>query len=169
MKSELPVFGSTDELILGILRRWFKDHPEIHIGSLFSTDMHPPFIIARRDDSGTPGSSHDENHLRAVLVSISVVTEGLEAERDGEYLQEAIHHAIQTAVREQWVIPGHGSISRVKTRSPYARKSDWQSSTNLVQYASLPKEWVRMEAVWLFMLRPPRPGTNENPFISPAK
>lgn len=153
-----------------IMRRYFVDHPEIHIGTLFSKDMKPPIIIARRDPkNGAPGTTKDEANLRPALVTISCITEGLEAEAKGEQIMEAIHHALLMAVREQWVVQGHGSISEIRNRSPYSRKSDWQSSTGIVQYASLPKEYVRMEAVYLLMLRPPRPSTITNPYIPLAK
>lgn len=166
----IPVFGSTDMILMGILRRWFAAHPEIHIGTLFSKDMQPPIIIARRDPkSGAPGTTSDDANLRPTLVTISAITEGLEAENQGEQIMEAVHNALLTAVKEQWVIQGHGSISSIKNRSPYSRKSDWQSSTGIVQYASLPKEYVRMESVYLLMLRPPRPSTITNPYIPSAK
>lgn len=167
-KHPLPVFGDTDMLLMGIFRRYFRGQ-DIHIGTLFAEDMKPPILIARRDPKDSaPGVTDDEGHVRPIIVAISVITDGLEAEATASQLQEAVHHALMRAVREQWVVQGEGSIAKIANRSPYSRKSDWQSSTGVVQYASLPKEYARYESVYLLHLRPPRPSTIHNPFISPV-
>lgn len=169
--SPLPVFGSTDLLLMGILRPFFEG-TGVHVGTLFAKDMVPPLVIARRDrKSGTTiAASRDEHGLRPVLVAVSTISAGLEAEASNEHLQEAVHHAIMMAVRNQTVIPGVGHIAAVQNSSPYSRASDRQSSTGAVQYAQLPKEWTRYEAIYRLMLRPLAvQSQTKNPYITPLE
>ena len=165
----MPIFGSADELMLGIFRRFFGDQ-SIHIGTLFSEDLTPPLIIARRERrSGTISTkTNDDRFLQPAIIAVNTITAGLDADEAGEELQEACRLAIRQAHLEQWTFPDAGHIASVENSTLATRVSDWATSTGVVQYASLPKGWVRYEAIYRVLIRPPAQGTITNRFISPT-
>ena len=163
----IPIFGSTDELLLGILTRFFEGQG-IHIGTLFSEEMTPPAIIARaeRRSGDIAGVVTDDRHLHSVILSVSTITSGVDADEMGEELQEAVRIALRQAQLEQIVIPNGGSIARLTIASAPVRVSDYATSTGIVQYASLPAGQVRYESVWKAILRPPALSTVTNRFLT---
>lgn len=169
MQVNIPVFGSVDEMVLGIFRRFFEGQ-DVHIGTLYSEDLKPPIIITRRERrSGTVMTkTADDRFLRPAIFSVQTITSGVDADEIGEELQEACHLAIRTAQQEQWVIPDAGVLSVVENSSTPSRVADWATSTGVVQYASLPKGWVRYEAIYRVLYRPPAQSTITNRFLTPG-
>lgn len=170
MTATIPIFGSADELMLGILRPFFAGK-EVHVGSLFSSGLEPPIVIVRRERrSGTQGlSASDDRFIQPVVISINTITAGVDADEIGEELQEACRIAIRQAVINQTVVPGAGHITRLENAITPSRVSDWATSTGVVQYASLPKGWVRYESVYRLIVSPPKQALVNNRFVTPGQ
>ncbi len=171
--AKFPVFGSVNDLMTGVMRAYFAGQ-DIHIGTLLSeglTDDHRPVIIARRDrrSGADAGRSGDDRFVRSTIVAVETLTYGADADDDGEMLQEAAWRALRWAQQTQIVIPDGGSISEIENRTEPARVSDWATSTGVVQYASLPKGWVRYESIYRLIIRPPIQANVINPFVSFAE
>lgn len=162
----LPVFGSAEELVLGVLRKFFEGKG-VHVGTLYSPGLEPPIVMVRRERrSGSVGlRGYDDRHLQSAIVSINTITSGIDADELCEELQEACRLAIRQAQQNQTVIPGAGHISLIESSIMPSRVSDWATSSGVVQYASLPKGWVRYEAVYLLLVRPPDQSLVNNRFI----
>jgi hypothetical protein len=166
-----PDFAPIEDLLLGIFHRWF-DGMGIHVASQFSEEMPIPAVIARADlRSGMQAfhSGSDDRFTRAVPVSISVFSNGpagngLDADKTAAQLGESVTLCLRTAYMEQWVVSHAGHITALDQASIFVRKTDWQTSTNVVQYASLPEGLVRYESIYRIMFRPPVEGSN-NPFL----
>lgn len=169
MRTQVPIFGSADELMLGILRPFFEGKG-VHIGTLFSEGLNPPIIIVRRERrSGTVGLDvSDDRFVQPAIVSVNTITAGIDADEEGEELQEACRVAIRMAQLNQLVIPGAGYISRIENSVMPSRVSDWATSNGPVQYAALPKGLVRYESVYRLLLRPPSQSLVNNRYVSPA-
>lgn len=167
--TDLPIFGSGDELMAGIFRRYFARVPDVGVHYQYSEDLKPPFIVAKHErKSGTMGlPTEDDRFLRAMVFGVVTITSGPDADALGEQLQEACAQAIRTAHQEQWVIPNGGSISVVENSSLPTKVNDWATSTSVVQYASLPEGWARYESIYRLLVRPPRQDTITNPYIAP--
>ena len=164
----VPVFGSVDELLLGVLRRFFAENaPGVHIGTLVTPNMPLPAIVARSERrSGTIANKvTDDRFLRPAVISVKTFPAGVDADEAGEELQEAIHQAFRRAHDEQWVIPDAGVINTLDNSTVPSRVSDWATSTGVVQYAALPKGWVRYESIWRLLIRPPEQSTITNRFL----
>lgn len=166
----IPIFGSADELMLGILRPFFAGQ-EVHIGTLFASGLEPPVIIARRERrSGTQVIDvRDDRFVQAAVVSINTITAGIDADEIGEELQEACRIAIRQAVINQTVVPGAGHITRLENAIVPSRVADWATSTGVVQYSSLPKGWVRYESVYRLIIAPPSQELSTNRFVTPSQ
>lgn len=163
---QIPIFGSTDELLLSVFQEFFQGQ-EIHIGTLFSEDIQPPMIIARAERrSGTIGNVvSDDRYLHPVIISVSTITDGVDADEMGEELQEAVRIALRQAHLNQVVVPNGGSISQITNASMPVRVSDYATSTGIVQYAGLPAGQVRYESIWRLILRSPPQSTITNRFL----
>jgi hypothetical protein len=161
----LPVFGSTDGLLMAIFREFFAGQA-IDIGTLFTEGVSTPAIIARRERRSGNGERHsgDDRYIEPAVVSINTLTSGLEAENDGAALQEMCRIALMQSQLEQKAYPGLGHISTIENSTAASRVSDWATSTGIVQYATLPKGVVRFESVFRLLIRPPVTGSVNNPF-----
>ena len=161
-----PVFGSSEELLLGILRKFFEGK-NVHVGTLFSPGLEPPFVIVRRERrSGSVGlRDYDDRFLQTAIISINTVSNGVDADELSEELQEACRLAIRQAQQDQLTVPGAGHIASVQSSIAPSRVSDWATSTGVVQYQSLPKGWVRYESVYLLLVRPPDQTLVNNRYI----
>lgn len=170
MTDKLPLHAPSDDLTLGVFRRYFGSIPDLHIGTLFSVDMPMPAVITYQERrSGTVSHGvKDDRFLTAPVVAVNTLTAGINADVLGAQLQEACRQAIRTAQQEQWVIPGGGSISVMENSTEPSRVSDWATSTGVVQYAALPNGAVRYEAIYRLIVRPPPRSTTSNPFIPSA-
>lgn len=165
MTIDMPVFGSTNRLLMAVFNDFFAGQ-DIQIRTLYSEGMSTPAIIARGERrSGTIApQSHDERYLKPVVVSVNTLTSGLEAESDGEALQEMVRIAITQAQLRQTVFPGVGHISKIENSTVASSASDWATSTGITQYAQLPKGVVRWESVFRLLIRPPVSGSVNNRF-----
>lgn len=161
----MPVFGSTNRLLMAIFREFFAGQ-DIHIGTLYTEDMPTPAIVARaeRRSGSIAHKVTDETFLKPAIVSVNTFTSGLEAESDAEALQEMVRIAITQAQREQRVYPGVGHISLIENSTAASQASDWATSTGIVQYATLPKGVIRWESVFRLLIRPPVTGSVNNRF-----
>lgn len=166
-EAQIPVYGSTDELLLHLLQDFFEGQG-IHIGTLFSEEINPPMIIARaeRRSGAIAQAVSDDRFLHTAIVSISTITSGVDADEIGEELQEAIRVCMRQAQRNQIVVPNGGHIAAIANSSSPSRVSDFATSTGIVQYASLPSGWVRWESLWQLILRNPPQSTITNRFLT---
>lgn len=168
--SDEPIFGSINNLLMGVLRGYFAGQ-DIHIGTTLSEgilDEGRPIIVARRNRRASDmASTKDDRFTRSLVVGVETLTYGADADELGEQLQEACARALTQAQRSQIVIPDGGSLSEIRNNTDPSRASDWATSTGVVQYASLPKGWIRYESLWQLVVRPPVQGTVTNPFIRP--
>lgn len=164
-KITLPVFGSTDGLLMAIFREFFAGQ-DIRVGTLYTEDMPTPALIARRERRSGNGEarSADDRWLEPAIVSVNTLTSGLEAERDGAALQEMCRIALRQSQLAQKAYPGLGHISAIENSTAASRVSDWATSTGVVQYATLPKGVVRYESVFRLLIRPPVTGSVNNRF-----
>jgi hypothetical protein len=164
---QIPIFGSTDELLLKILQDFFEGQ-SVHIGTLYSEEIEPPMILARaeRRSGGIADNVGDERFLHPVLVSVSTIASGIDADEIAEELQEAVRICLHQAQINQTVVPNGGVINRIANASSPSRVSDYATSTGIVQYASLPAGWVRFESIWRLILRSPPQSTITNRFLT---
>ena len=165
----LPVFGPIEDLALGILRPYFEG-TDVHVASTFVEGLPLPVVVARQDKkSGSMTHfSRDARFMRTALLSIDTICEGVDADQDASYLQEAVTHAIIQAWKNQTVVPGVGYISQIENIGNASRASDWATSTGVVQYASLPQGAVRYDSTMRLYIRPDRNqdlAKDINPFV----
>lgn len=165
-ETSTPYFGSVDELVRQVFAKFFESQEDVHVYSVFSENMQTPAIIARRDrKSGTLAlSTRDDRFMQSAIIMVSTITEGPDADEMGEELQEMCRYALRQAHQLQVSIPGCGSIAVISESVHPAKVSDWQTSTSVVQYASLPKNAVRYEAIYRLLIRPPAQDTITNRF-----
>lgn len=153
-----------------MLHKFFDRHniSGVHVGTLVTANMPMPAIVARRERrSGTiANKTSDDRFLRPSVVSINTFTSGIDADEEGEELHEAVQLALRTAQIEQWVIPDAGVINQLENSTTPSRVADWATSTGVVQYASLPKGWVRYESIYRLLIRPPHQDTITNRFLA---
>lgn len=165
--SSLPVFGPSEDLMLGILRPHFE-HQGVTVATQFSKNMQLPAIVARQDrKSGTAThTSQDPRFLAPSLISIDTLCDGPDADEMSAHLQEAVRLVVYNAWAKQVVIPGVGYISRINNSGNAYRASDWATSTGVVQYAALPHGVVRYERMYHLYVRPDQNQERTfNPFV----
>lgn len=160
-----PHFGSVDELVREILTQFFVGQ-DVHVYTTFSENMQTPAIIARRDrKSGTLAlASRDDRFMQSSIIMVSTLTEGPDADEMGEELQEMCRYALRQAQQMQVSVPGCGSIAVMQESIHPSKVSDWQTSSSVVQYASLPKNAARYETIFRLLVRPPNQDTITNRF-----
>lgn len=161
-----PFFGSVDELIRKVFEGFFAGQ-DVHIYTQFDENMQTPAIVARRDRrSGTLAlATRDDRFMESAIVMISTITEGPDADEQGEELSEMCRYALRQAQQLQLEFPGSGSIAVMAVSTHPAKVSDWQTSTSVVQYTSLPKNAVRYELIVRVLVRPPNQSTVTNRFM----
>ena len=160
-----PHFGSVDELVREILTKFFLNQP-VYVYTTFQENMQTPAIIARRDrKSGTMAlATKDDRFMQSAIIMVSTITEGPDADEMGEELQEMCRYALRQAQQMQVSIPGCGSIAVLQESIHPSKVADWQTSTSVVQYASLPKNAARYETIFRILVRPPNQDTITNRF-----
>lgn len=160
----LPEFGAVEDLIQGVLLRYFRG--TIPVKTMYDGTGPTPMIVSRaqRRAGVFTGMGQSKYNRRRVL-EIEAFTSGLEADADGAYLLEACEHALILARDEQWVVPGVGYLQAFQIMSPATRVADWATATSVVQYASLPKGWVRHEMIVRVRYGPDVGRASGNPFI----
>ena len=161
-----PFFGSVDDLVRKIFEGFFAGQ-DVHIYTTFGENMQTPAIIARRDRrSGTLAlATKDDRFMESAIIMISTITDGPDADAQGEELAEMCRYALRQAQQMQLSIPGCGSIAVMQVSTHPAKVSDWQTSTSVVQYASLPKSAARYEIIVRLLVRPPNQETITNRFM----
>lgn len=160
-----PYFGSVDELLREIFTQFFAGQ-EVHVYTTFQENMQTPAIIARRDrKSGTLAlATKDDRFLQSAIVMVSTITDGPDADEMGEELMEMCRYALRQAQQLQVSVPGCGSIAVFEESIHSSKVADWQTSSSVVQYASLPKNAVRYEIAARLLIRPPAQETITNRF-----
>ena len=160
-----PYFGSVDELLREIFTQFFAGQ-EVHVYTTFQENMQTPAIIARRDrKSGTLAlATKDDRFLQSAIVMVSTITEGPDADEMGEELMEMCRYALRQAQQLQVSVPGCGPIAVFEESIHSSKVADWQTSSSVVQYASLPKNAVRYEIAARLLIRPPAQQTLTNRF-----
>lgn len=163
-KSMFPVFGAAEALMLGILRPIFGPMG-VTVVDQHSEDIDTPLIIARssRAQGADANIPDDSRFIRSTRMAVSVIMVGPNADSHCAQLMEAVQHALFNAWWEQTTISGVGCISAIDNFSEPVRVSDFQTATNIVQYASLPKGHVRYEQNFNIILRPD--DKHHNPYI----
>jgi hypothetical protein len=102
--------------------------------------------------------------MMPAIVQVSVLCEGVDADEMAEELSEMCRYALRRAQQRQISYPGCGSIAAIEESTHPSKVADWQTSTSVVQYASLPKSTTRVEAIYRILVRPPHPDTITNRF-----
>lgn len=165
MYEPTPHFGSVDELMREIFEKFFQGQ-DVYVYTTFQENMKTPAIIARRDrKSGTLAlATKDDRFMQSAIVMVSTITDGPDADEMGEELQEMCRYALRQAQQMQVSVPGCGSIAVMEESMHPSKVADWQTSTSVVQYASLPKNAARYETVFRLLIRPPAQDTITNRF-----
>jgi hypothetical protein len=160
-----PYFGSVDELLREIFTQFFAGQ-DVYVYTTFRENMQTPAIIARRDrKSGTLAlATRDDRFMQSAIVMVSTITDGPDADEMGEELMEMCRYALRQAQQLQVSVPGCGSIAVFEESIHSSKVSDWQTSSSVVQYASLPKNAVRYEIAARLLIRPPAQDTITNRF-----
>lgn len=169
MSLDIPVHSPVEDLLLAVFNDYF-DGKGVHVGTTYSEDNAPPMVMSREKRHAFGRTSQvDERFLRPAMVVVNTITAGVNADAEGSQLQEACRHALMSAWLDNKIYPGLASISRVETGTYPSLVADWDTSTGVVQYAALPQGWVRYEAIYRLLLRPPTQSTIINPFITPGQ
>ncbi len=160
-----PYFGSVDTLVRKVFEGFFAGQ-DVHIYTSFSEHMQTPAIVARRDRrSGTLAmATRDDRFMESAILMVTTITSGPDADEMGEELSEMCRHALRQAQQLQLEIPGCGTLAAIEVSTHPARVSDWQTSTSVVQYTSLPKGATRYEFIVRALVRPPDQSTITNRF-----
>lgn len=162
-----PDFGPIEDLVNGIFARYFVTHPEVTVTTSLYEGMQLPVVFARADRRSGVTAFHsgtDDRFMKAAVIAVSSICDGINADEEASHLNEACRLALNQAVAQQWVIPGAGHLVLVDNSTPATRAADWATSTAVVQYASLPAGLVRYEGIFRLLVRPPV-GGSRNPFL----
>lgn len=167
-----PVFGASEDLVLGLLRPYFTrlaeaGGPNVRVYTQYEDGMAMPCVLAinTRRTGIDAYAVKDEPYIRSVVLEVNVLTSGRNAERDAADLQEAVRHVFMDAQRRQVVVPNVGYISRLSSSIMATRQTDWATSSGPTQYAKLPHGATRYEARYRMLIRPP--STYDNQFLTP--
>lgn len=171
-KLRYPSFGTTEDLILGLLRPWFAaveaaGGPKVNIYTDYQEGMVPPFVLVMntRRTGIEAYATKEDNWARSAVLEVNTVCDGTEAERDAADLQESVRHCLIEAQANQTVVPNVGVINQITTPVMATRQTDWASASGPVQYAKLPHGQTRYEGRYRLIMRPP--STYENQFLAP--
>lgn len=162
---ELPIFSPIETLLLGILREHFVPMG-ITVADQHQEDVDLPVILVRSSRAGGANANipKDTRFIRSSRVTVSVITEGVDADSLAASLIQAAQQVLLMAWRKQQVIDGAGSISAIDQFSEPTRVTDVQSASNIVQYPSLARGQVRYEQQLNIIVRPDSLMHN-NPFL----
>lgn len=177
MGDPIPEYGPSEDLLLRILRSYFYEDPyrfdpppgsdAPNIGTLIPDDTRFPYILVRRDrrSGGQNITARNEKFIQSMVVTFETFCQGIEGDNDNTLIQEAIRHAVLTAVDGQAGWPDLGYLNRAAVWSQPARVSDHATSTGVVQYASLPQNVVRYESIYQMLVRPVEAHGTKNRFL----
>lgn len=164
IETHYPVFGSAEKIALTIFREQFEPMG-IKVADLHSKDIDTPLILVRssRASGATANIPDDSRFIRSIRLTVSAIMNGPNADDYCSKLLEACQHVVINAWHNQTVVPNAGSITHIDDFSEPTRVTDFQTATNIVQYASLPRGVVRYEQVFGLLIRPDT--THSNPFL----
>lgn len=150
-----PIFRPGEELVLGLLKPVFEPMGIVVVDQ-HTKDAPLPMILARTTrSSGMNGNiPGDSRFMRSLKLQITAIMDGVNADRRCAELLEAIQHVIINAWHNQTVVPGVGSIAHFDQFTEPSRVTDFQTATNIVQYASLPRGDARYEQTFNILVRP---------------
>ncbi|MDS2171611.1 hypothetical protein Q7C18_02765 [Nesterenkonia sp. CL21] len=161
-----PVFGALEDLILAVLRDYFKDRDDVHIYDRYSEGMDLPAVVPLSANRAgmVAYQTPEDSWARSGIIELNTFADGPNRDIVASQLQEACRHAIYEAFFKQTDYPGLGVINKV-SNSNYSRpEGDWATTTHAVQYARLPNSVTRYEARYRLLIRPSK--TYSNPFLS---
>lgn len=163
-----PVFAPAEEFFLPLLRDAFE-HQGIRVVDQHTKDTPLPMILVRssRQSGATGNLPDDPRFLRSLKLTVTAIMEGVDADSRCANLLEAVQHVIMNAWHNQTVIPGVGHIAHFDAFTEPSRVSDFQTATNIVQYASLPRGNARYEQVFNIFVRPDT-SYSRNEFLAEA-
>lgn len=164
-----PVFGTGEDLVLGLLKPVFEPMG-VTVFDQHTKDVSLPLLLARTTRaSGAAGNlPGDPRFLRSLKLQVTAIMDGVNADRRCSELLEAVQHVIFKAWHEGTVIPGAGHIAHFDSFTEPSRVTDFQTATNIVQYASLPRGDVRYEQTFNVLVRPDREYAG-NEFVKQLK
>lgn len=150
-----PVFGTGEDLILGLLKPVFEPMG-VTVFDQHVKDVSLPLILARTTRaSGRVGNLPDDpRFVRSLKLQVTAIMDGVNADRRCSELLEAVQHVIFKAWHEGTVVPGAGHIAHFDSFTEPSRVTDFQTATDIVQYASLPRGDVRYEQTFNVLVRP---------------
>lgn len=160
-----PMFGSAEDLFLGILRPLEDNVPNLKVragiqnGDYTADGFTTPYLLVHQDATAYASEQFggDHRYVRRAAVTVqSFAEDGDDGEGQArcEALQEIALQALMTAHRNQVVVPGVGVISKFVATSPYHPTADWATGSNVVRFANLPKGMYRYEATYGLLYRP---------------
>lgn len=166
VQAKYPIFRPGEELALGLLKPVFEPMGIVVVDQ-HTKDTPLPMILARTSrSSGMNGNiPGDSRFLRSLKLQITAIMDGVNADRRCAELLEAIQHVIFNAWHDQTVVPGVGSIAHFDQFTEPSRVTDFQTATNIVQYASLPRGDARYEQTFNILVRPD-PNSRSNEFVT---
>lgn len=153
--SQYPVFKPGEDLVLGLLKPVFEPMG-ITVYDQHTKDARLPILLARttRASGATGNLPGDPRFLRSLKLQVTAIMDGINADRRCAELLEAVQHVIIKAWHDGTVVPGVGHIAHFDSFTEPSRVSDFQTATNIVQYASLPRGDVRYEQTFNILVRP---------------
>lgn len=161
-----PTFAPGEELALGLFRPQFEPMG-IQVVDQHTKDFQLPLLITRatRSSGMTGNVPGDSRFIRSIKLQVTAIMDGINADGRCAKLLEAAQHVIFNAWHNQTVVPGVGSIAHFDNFTEPSRVSDFQTATNIVQYASLPRGDARYEQTFNILVRPDTSRGVENEFL----
>lgn len=165
-RSALPVFAPCEDLIVAVLQDYFAGK-FITVSSEFYEGMETPAVVVHQHSNTGDGSTYRSWRFTAnTVISIDVLTLGPDADQEAGQLHEAVRLALYESLFDSKVYPGLGHLTKVTHGTRPTRVNDWATSSGAVQYASLPNDAARHEAVYRIRYAPDADQSRvENPFV----
>lgn len=157
-----PVFGSVDRLVLGLLKPVFEPMGVVVTDQIVKDVSLPLLTVRSTRGTGANGNvPADSRFVRSSRVRVSAIFDGLNADSRCAELLEAVQQVLFMSWHDHVVVRGVGYISAFDNFTEPTRVTDFQTATNIVQYASLPRGYVRYEQVFNIIFRPDSSVHNE--------
>ena len=150
---EMIEFMPFEDMLLSLFRRGL---PSIKMHTLIppSDFLEFPFVLARRMQP-VGFWNGDPRFLDKGRVAVSVFAEDPNGENKAILISEAIRVMFAKATKERWKFPGISSIVNIRMLQEPNRVADWATATGPVQFADLPGNVWRAEALYDFTVRRP--------------
>jgi len=141
-----------EDLILPVLRARM---PDMAFHALIEDAAEMPFALVRGGVWGV-WDGDERGLLQVTSFNVHTYTTGVDGDQDGARLQEAVRVSLRNAGRAQDSVPDVGHLVRVTLQTEPRRVPDWATSQGPVQFADLPTETWRYEALYRVVFRPAR-------------